>query len=161
MLETAFTRLVGCAAPIQVAPMGAISTPSLIAAASRAGALGMVGTAGMRAEQVTPMLDAVLGLARGPVGANMLMPFADKAIIEITAPRVRVFDFYHGAPDPSLVAIVHRAGARRAGRSDRSRRPGPPSTPDVTCWPSGASRAAAGCTRTSRCGRCSTRYSTL
>jgi putative N-acetylmannosamine-6-phosphate epimerase len=111
MLETAFTRLVGCAAPIQVAPMGAISTPSLIAAASRAGALGMVGTAGMRAEQVTPMLDAVLGSARGPVGANMLMPFADKAVIEITAPRVRVFDFYHGAPDPSLVAIVHRAGA--------------------------------------------------
>src|SRR5918993_1823970 len=111
MLETAFTRLVGCAAPIQVAPMGAISTPSLIAAASRAGALGMVGTAGMRAEQVTRMLDAVLGVARGPVGANMLMPFADKAVIEVTAPRVRVFDFYHGAPDPSLVAIVHRAGA--------------------------------------------------
>ena len=111
MLETAFTRLVGCAAPIQVAPMGAISTPSLIAAASRAGALGMVGTAGMRAEQITPMLDAVLAVARGPVGANMLMPFADEAVIEITAPRVRVFDFYHGAPDPSLVAIVHRAGA--------------------------------------------------
>jgi nitronate monooxygenase len=111
MLETTFTRLVGCRVPIQVAPMGAISTPDLIAAVSRAGALGMVGSAGMSPEQVTSQLDAVLGVVEGPVGINMLMPFADKAVVEAAAPRVRLFDFYHGDPDPSFVEIVHRAGA--------------------------------------------------
>jgi nitronate monooxygenase len=111
VLETAFTQLVGCAAPIQVAPMGAIGNPGLIGAVCRAGALGMVGTAGLSPEQVSPMLDAVLGVAQGPVGANMLMPFADEAVVEAAAPRVRVFDFYHGAPDRSLVAIVHSAGS--------------------------------------------------
>ena len=111
VLETAFTRLVGCAAPLEVAPMGAIGTPDLIGAVSRAGALGMVGTAGMSAAQVSSMLDAVLEVAEGPVGANMLMPFADEAVVEAAAARVRVFDFYHGAPDPSLVSIVHDAGS--------------------------------------------------
>jgi NAD(P)H-dependent flavin oxidoreductase YrpB (nitropropane dioxygenase family) len=111
VLETAFTQLIGCTAPIQVAPMGAIGTPDLIRAVSGAGALGMVGTAGMSAEQVTSMLDAVLDLAEGPVGANMLMPFADRAVVEAAAPRVRVFDFYHGAPDRSLIAAVHGAGS--------------------------------------------------
>jgi NAD(P)H-dependent flavin oxidoreductase YrpB (nitropropane dioxygenase family) len=90
--------------------MGAISTPALVAAASRAGALGMVGTAGMTPGQVNSLLDVVSGVAEGPVGANMLMPFVDKAVVEAAAPRVRVFDFYHGDPDPSLVEIVHDAG---------------------------------------------------
>jgi NAD(P)H-dependent flavin oxidoreductase YrpB (nitropropane dioxygenase family) len=46
--------------------MGAIGTPELIGAVSRAGALGMVSTAGMSADQVTSMLDAVLDVAEGP-----------------------------------------------------------------------------------------------
>ncbi len=111
MLETEFTRLVGCSAPIQVAPMGAISTPSLIAAVTRAGALGMIGTAGMSPDQVNAQLDAVLAVAEGPVGANVLMPFVEKAVVEAMAPRVRLVDFYHGAPDASLVEIAHGAGA--------------------------------------------------
>ncbi|MGH9243047.1 MAG: hypothetical protein ACRD29_01765 [Acidimicrobiales bacterium] len=45
MIETTFTRLVGCRLPIQVAPMGAISTPALVATASNAGAFGMTGIA--------------------------------------------------------------------------------------------------------------------
>lgn len=111
MLETAFTRLVGCSAPIQVAPMGAISTPSLIGAVTRAGAFGMIGTAGMSPEQVNAQLDAVLEVAAGPVGANVLMPFVDRAVVEAMAPRVRLVDFYHGDPDESLVEMAHQAGA--------------------------------------------------
>ena len=111
MLETAFTRLVGCSAPIQVAPMGAISTPSLIAAVTRAGAFGTIGSAGMSPEQVNAQLDAVLEVARGPVGANVLMPFVDKAVVEAMAHRVRLVDFYHGDPDASLIEIAHSAGA--------------------------------------------------
>jgi nitronate monooxygenase len=109
VLATSFTELVGCAVPIQVAPMGAISTPELIGAVTSAGALGMVGTAGMSPEQVGAQLDAVGALAQGPIGANMLMPFADAAVVEAVAPRVKVFDFYHGEPDRALVDIVHAA----------------------------------------------------
>jgi NAD(P)H-dependent flavin oxidoreductase YrpB (nitropropane dioxygenase family) len=41
----------------------------------------------------------------------MLMPFADPTLVETVAPRVKVFDFYHGDPDRALVDIVHAAGA--------------------------------------------------
>ncbi len=111
VLETDFTRLVGCTVPIQVAPMGAISTPALIAAASDAGAFAMVGTAGLTVEGATSVLDEVADRTSAPVGANMLMPFADAEIVEAIAPRVRVFDFYHGDPDAALVKIVHDADA--------------------------------------------------
>jgi nitronate monooxygenase len=41
-MTTAFTDLVGCTTPIQQAPMGAVSTPALAAAVSRAGGLGTI-----------------------------------------------------------------------------------------------------------------------
>lgn len=91
--------------------MGAISTPELVAAGSNAGALGMIGTAGVSAEHVTVLLDAVGSLTEKPIGANMLMPFLDTAVVEATAPRVKLFDFYHGHPDAKLVDLVHQAGA--------------------------------------------------
>src|SRR6266850_1711958 len=45
MLETDFTRLVGCTVPIQLAGMGAIVSPELAAAVSAAGALGETSSA--------------------------------------------------------------------------------------------------------------------
>jgi Nitronate monooxygenase len=43
MLRTAFTDLVGCQVPIQLAPMGGgVVTPELAMAVSRAGGLGML-----------------------------------------------------------------------------------------------------------------------
>jgi nitronate monooxygenase len=113
-LDTAFTRLVGCSLPIQVAPMGAISTPAMVAAAVDAGAHALIGTAGMAPAAVLAVLDDVESRTRRPIGANMLMPFADPAIVEAVAPRVGVFDFYHGDPDEDLVAAVHDAGALAA-----------------------------------------------
>jgi nitronate monooxygenase len=111
MIETSFTALVGCTVPIQVAPMGAISTPALIAATARAGAFPMIGTAGFTHAQAMALLDEIESRVDAPIGANMLMPLADKGIVEAVAPRVRVFDFYHGEPDASFIDIVHEAGA--------------------------------------------------
>lgn len=110
-METAFTRLVGCEVPLQVAPMGAISAPELVSVTSKAGALGMIGTAAMSIEQVTALLDAVESFGCGVLGANMLMPFEDRALVEAVAGRVRYFDFYHGDPDAGLVELVHGSGA--------------------------------------------------
>lgn len=111
MLETSFNRLTGCRVPIQIAPMGAISTPALIRATTEAGAFGMVGTAGMSADQVETMLDAVVGQAAGPIGVNVLLPFLDIAVVEAVGGRVDLVDFYHGAVDADLVSRVHDAGA--------------------------------------------------
>ena len=110
-LETSFTRMVGCRVPLTVAPMGAISTPSLIAATSGAGAFAMIGTAGLSPQQVDHVLDSVAAVTSAPIGANVLMPMLDRAVVEAMAPRVRVVDFYHADPDPSLVDVVHQAGA--------------------------------------------------
>lgn len=110
-LETAFTALAGCRLPIQIAPMGAISTPALVAAGAEAGAFPMIGTAAMSADDVHRSIDRIRELTDLPIGANVLMPFADPAIVASVAERVRIFDFYHGAPEAGLVRIVHDAGA--------------------------------------------------
>jgi nitronate monooxygenase len=83
----------------------------MVAAAVDAGAHALIGTAGMAPPEVMAVLDDVESRTRGPIGANMLMPFADRSVVEAVAPRVRVFDFYHGDPDEDLVAVVHDAGA--------------------------------------------------
>ncbi len=58
-MDTAFTRLVGCRAPIQQAGMGATSWVELAAAVADAGALGMLGTAGVPEGLVLAALDAL------------------------------------------------------------------------------------------------------
>jgi len=52
MLQTAFTRLVGCSVPIQQAGMGGAATPGLAAAVSDAGGLGMVNMVMVPADDV-------------------------------------------------------------------------------------------------------------
>jgi len=60
MLETTFTKLVGCSVPIQQAGMGGAATPELAAAVSDAGGLGMVNMVMVPAAEVAT---AVAGLA--------------------------------------------------------------------------------------------------
>lgn len=111
MLRTAFTDLVGCTAPIQMAPMGAAGSPELAAAVIEAGGMGMFATALVPLLAVETMVAAVAARTDGPVGVNVLMPFYDDSFVEAVAGRVRVVDFYHGAPRPDAVARVHAAGA--------------------------------------------------
>src|SRR4051794_526245 len=76
MLATRFTELVGCAAPVQQAGMGAVSPPALAAAVSNAGALGMVGTARAGARSLSGLerlIDDVQALTDHPFGVNFLV----------------------------------------------------------------------------------------
>jgi NAD(P)H-dependent flavin oxidoreductase YrpB (nitropropane dioxygenase family) len=60
MLRSAFTELVGCQVPIQLAPMGGgVVTPELAIAVARAGGLGML----QRADP-TPLADRITKLER-------------------------------------------------------------------------------------------------
>ena len=124
MLETDFTRLVGCSVPIQLAGIGPASTPELAAAVSNAGGLGMVSMVMAPAEDVAVALAALATETTGPVGINFLMPFLDVAAVEAAAPHCRVVEFFYGDPQAGLVERVHQAGALadwQVGSADEAR----------------------------------------
>jgi len=110
MLRTAFTELVGCTVPIQLAGMPGIATPALALAVARAGGLGMLGAGAMPA----PELERTLTELRAPdavLGVNFLMPFLDRDCVAVAARAVRVVEFFYGEPDRTLVEAVHGGGA--------------------------------------------------
>ncbi|MGH9228521.1 MAG: nitronate monooxygenase [Acidimicrobiales bacterium] len=122
-MRTAFTDLVGCDVPIQLAPMGTICTPELVAAVAGAGAMGMTSMPVAPTPVVTEALDALGAQVRGPFGFNVLIPFLDPDVVDVAAARCRYVDFYHGHVDASLVERVHR-GWRVGGLAGRRGRRG-------------------------------------
>jgi nitronate monooxygenase len=111
MLQTAFTRLVGCSVPIQQVGMGGAATPELAAAVSDAGGLGMVSLPMVPAGDVAVTVAALAEGRAGPVSINFVMPFLDVAAVEAAARHCRVVEFFYGDPQAGLVERVHRAGA--------------------------------------------------
>src|SRR5438309_3600078 len=111
MLETDFTRLVGCPVPLQLAGMGAIVSPDLDAAVSEAGALGQTSFVQTDPAVARQRLDRIEQLTRKPYGVNLVLPYVDPTILMMAARRARVVDFFWGEPDPDLVEQVHAEGA--------------------------------------------------
>jgi len=116
MLTTRFTELVGCSVPIQQAGMGGgIANPCLAAAVANAGGLGMVSVYGYTPAVVARLLDSARQQTDGTIGANFLIPGVDPDLagecVATAASRARVVDFFWGDPNPTLVKIVHAAGA--------------------------------------------------
>lgn len=111
MLTTSFTRLVGCNAPIQTAPLPMIGAPALVAAVADAGGLGMLGAGGVPAEVLDELTGTIGARTNGAFGVNFLMPFLDRRCIEIAAAKARVVEFFYAEPDADLVALGHRHGA--------------------------------------------------
>ena len=113
MLRTAFTDLVGCQVPIQLAPMGGgVVTSELAIAVSTAGGLGMLQRVGPG-----PLADRIGRLEQaqaGPFGVNFTLYHrspGDRAEIELAAGRARLVEFFWADPDPALVELVHAGGA--------------------------------------------------
>lgn len=109
--ETSFTRLVGCRLPLQQAGMGGTAGPALAAAVADTGAVGMLGAAGMAPAAAVRAAEEATRRSNGVVGANFLMPFLDRAVVEAVAPLVPIVEFFYGDPDPLAVSVVHEAGA--------------------------------------------------
>jgi nitronate monooxygenase len=115
MASTRFTQLVGCDLPIQLAGMGGIGTNvALPAAVSAAGGLGMVGGAGVPSDRLASLLEMMREATSGPFGVNFLMPFLDREAVVVAAAGSRLVEFFYGAPDQSLVDLVHDGGALAA-----------------------------------------------
>ncbi|MGE3804317.1 MAG: NAD(P)H-dependent flavin oxidoreductase [Gemmataceae bacterium] len=111
MLNTRFTKLVGCSVPLQQAGMGGVAQVELAAAVARAGGLGMIGGVRLPAPFLADVLEEAGELTPGAIGVNFLMPFLDRAAVEIAAKRARVIEFFYADPDPELIKLVHVAGA--------------------------------------------------
>jgi nitronate monooxygenase len=119
-----FTKLIGCELPLQLAPMGGICTPPLVAAVTSAGAMGMTALPMAPAAAVRDTLAVFDDEAKGPFGFNVLVPFLDRDVVDVAAQACTLVDFYHGAVDASLVAQVHDGGALagwQVGSTDEAR----------------------------------------
>ena len=110
-METAFTRLVGCTVPVQLAGMGSVLTPELAAAVSEAGALGQITLAGTTFDVAQQRLERLQSLTSKPFGVNVLIPYLDLQILDFASRRARVVDFFWGDPDSTLVDRAHAGGA--------------------------------------------------
>jgi len=111
VIETDFTRLVGCTVPIQLAGMGAVVSPELAAAVSEAGALGQISFVQTDPAVAKQRLDRLEQLTGKPYGVNLLLPYVHPEILMMASRRARVVDFFWGDPDPDLVEQVHAEGA--------------------------------------------------
>ncbi len=112
MIETPFTRLLGCTQPIQNAPMPGIATHGLVAAVANAGGAGDVPTPLMGPNDLAAALDALAARTRGVFGASFLAPFTDLACVDVAARKARYVEFFYGEPDPAWVKRAGAAGAR-------------------------------------------------
>jgi NAD(P)H-dependent flavin oxidoreductase YrpB (nitropropane dioxygenase family) len=71
----------------------------------------MIGGVRLPAPFLAGVLEQLGGIARRAVGVNFLMPFLDRACVEVAAARARVVEFFYADPDPALVRMVQAGGA--------------------------------------------------
>ncbi len=113
MLSTTFTTLVGCRAPIQLAPMGGgVVTAELAIAVMGAGGLGMLQRTGPG--PLADRIDRLEQAQTGPFGVNFTLYHGspgERAEIELAASRARLVEFFWADPDPALIDLVHAGGA--------------------------------------------------
>src|SRR5689334_13067057 len=108
-METAFTRLVGCRLPIQLAVMGGgVGTPALARAVTEAGGLGMVSST-----YPQPVLAQLAEVAH-PVGVGFFaFDIAHRGDeFDAVARAADVIDVFWGDPDADVVARIHAGDAR-------------------------------------------------
>ncbi len=108
---TAFTDLIGCRVPLQLAGMPRTSVPDLVVAVANAGGLGMFGGARASAAQLERDLAAISRRTDGAIGVTFLAPFLDPALVAVASGRVRVVELCWGIPDRDLIARIHAGGS--------------------------------------------------
>ncbi|MFL5780661.1 MAG: NAD(P)H-dependent flavin oxidoreductase [Thermoleophilaceae bacterium] len=109
---TAFTDMVGCRLPLQLASLGGpIGTPALAAAVSEAGGLGTIPNPASAAD-VDERVSAARAATSNPIGVGFLIPFVARDAVEAAATAAEVVEFFYGDPDRDLVQLAGARGAR-------------------------------------------------
>ena len=100
---TAFTDLVGCRVPVQLAGMTRVAAAPLAAAVTEAGGLGMLGLGRTPAAALSIILDELASLTTGPVGGTFIVRYLDRGALELVADRLGIVEFFYEWPDASLL----------------------------------------------------------
>ena len=109
--DTPFCRLVGIPLPIVQAPIGGLATPEIAAAASEAGALGMLGMTWKPPDEIALILNRMAELTSRPFGVNLILRTEQEERLRACLDGgARIVSFFWGDPTP-LIPIAHDAGA--------------------------------------------------
>jgi nitronate monooxygenase len=96
-MRTRLCDLIGIAAPIVLAPMGGAVTPSLAAAVSNAGALGMLPLTWTSPSEIATVVDETRQLTKRPFGVNLGLAWDQRErLASALAAGVRVVSFFWG-----------------------------------------------------------------
>jgi nitronate monooxygenase len=110
-MSTAFTRLVGCALPIQQAPIGfAAALPELPIAVAAAGGHGMLAGVRMPAADLADRLQAIRARTSA-FGVNLIEPLLEEDALETAAEHAPVVELYLGWPTAATVERGSAGGA--------------------------------------------------
>jgi nitronate monooxygenase len=108
MPSTPFTDLVGCATPIQQAPMGGISPPRLARAVATAGGIGTISVP--PGGELPIDLDQLVADA-GVFAVNFVGEDLRTTAVARAARSARIVDFFWSAPRRDLIEAAHEEGA--------------------------------------------------
>jgi len=110
-VRTAICDLVGIELPIIQAPMGSASCPTLAAAVSNAGALGMLALSWTKPADVRNVIRETRKLTERPFGVNLILDWPQEERLEICLEEgVRIISLFFGNAIP-FVERIHSAGA--------------------------------------------------
>ncbi len=110
MLNTRATELLHIRHPIVLGGMAGHTGPSMVAAVSNAGGLGVQGCAVRTADEIAKLADEIRGLTDQPFGLNLLLFRADDAAIDsVLAARPAVFSTAWAFPEQDLQTVFSRA----------------------------------------------------
>jgi nitronate monooxygenase len=110
-VRTPLCDLVGIEAPVVLAPMGGAVTPSLAAAVSGAGGLGMLPLTWTAPDEIAEVVDETRRRTDRPFGVNLGLAWDQRERLASTlAAGVRVVSFFWGDAS-ALVGEAHDAGA--------------------------------------------------
>lgn len=112
MTPTAFTDLVGCRLPVQLAVMGGgVAGPELAAAVCEAGGLGMISSA--HALPLADQISLMVERTSAPYGVGFFAwdLGARAADLELATEHARVVDVFWGEPDSEVIGRIHAGGA--------------------------------------------------
>lgn len=113
MLKTELSTALGLETPLINAGMAFVAGPSLAAAVSNAGGLGMLGTGMAPPEGLRQMIRATRAMTSKPFGVDLIGTFTQDGHIDVLIEeKVPVAVFFWDLPSRDAAARLHKAGVR-------------------------------------------------